>query len=76
MNPLALVGVVCMSGLAPGGPVYALALTYATAKASLGLLGARQADPADLSMALASLGGTAQITALHQPPKKREKPRI
>lgn len=76
VNPLALVGLVCLSGLAPGGPVYCLALTDATAKASLALLGAHQAAPADLSRALASLGGAAQLTAFQQPPKKREKPRI
>lgn len=76
LNPLALVGVACMSGLAPGGPVYVLALADHLAKASLSLLGAHQAAPADLSMALASLGGSAQLTAFQQPPKKREKPRI
>ena len=76
VNPLALVGVVCMSGRAPGGPMYVLATTETTAKTTLALLGAPRVAPADLSTALASLGGSAQLTALQQPPKKREKPRI
>lgn len=32
--------------------------------------------PADMSTALASLGGSAQQTAFQRLPKKREKPRI
>jgi hypothetical protein len=73
VNPLALVRAVCMSGLAPGGPVYVLALTDTLAKASLGLLGAHRAVPSDLSMALASLGRAAQLTAFQRPPKKARK---
>jgi hypothetical protein len=77
MNPLALVGAVCsMSGLAPRGSVYVLATTATSATASLGLLGAHQAAPADLPIALASLGGAACLTALQPLKKKREKPRI
>lgn len=76
MNPLALVGAVCMSGLTPGGPVYVLAPTATSATASLALLAAHQAATADLSIALASLGGTACLTPLQQPPKKVVKGRI
>lgn len=76
MNPLALAGAVCMSGRTPGGAVYVLAPTETSATASLALLGAHQAAPTDLSIALASLGGTACLTPLQPSTEKREKPRI
>lgn len=64
MNPLAVAGLVCLRRTVAGTPVFVIAAAEGQARAAVGTLGGSGASPVELSMALASLGGAARLTAL------------
>ncbi|MBC5768690.1 hypothetical protein [Ramlibacter albus] len=61
MHPLAVAGVVCMSGTVAGAPVHVIAADEASAGAALAALGVAGTARTDLSRVVASLGGTARL---------------
>lgn len=64
VNPLAVAGVVCLRATLAGVPVFAIAPDEARGSVALAALGVAGAARVDLAVAMASLGGSARLTAL------------
>jgi hypothetical protein len=66
MNPFAFAGVVLLRGTQAGAPIAVLATDPPTALPRLATLGVTGLAPADLALAVSSVGGAARLTPLSE----------